>query len=395
MKSLRDMLGLTAIVLAVLSTPSWAQEDETAREVRHAVFHVSFITPFGTNGLESWNTVNNFSLNLFAGFSGGLEGIELAGFANGLRGDMDGLQVAGFCNNTFGQARGFEIAGFYNYNHGFIQGMQIAGFANVAMNDVKGLQISGFSNHAQGSALGQIAGFTNSAMGEKGGMQIAGFANFSRGSGVGGQISGFANASTGHVVGVQIAGFANYAKKMTGVMIAPFNVADTLTDGIAIGVWSWIRNGYRVIQLGSTETFLGEITLKSGVKKFYNILSVGSSIRNNSLKWGWGYGIGSMWELSEKFNVGLEAITYHLNEDRWWSNNLNSLTRANLYASFNLTRSFSIYAGPSWNTWVSHSRDGLDRMDPISGDWYWYNRTTTRNHVAMYPGIHAGVRLAL
>lgn len=393
MKSLRIKLGIAAMTLAVLFAPVQAQEEE--QEMNHSMFHISFITPFGTNGLQSWNTINHFSINLFAGFSGGLEGLEMAGFANGLRGDMDGIQLAGFCNNTFGQARGLEIAGFYNYNQGYVKGMQIAGFANAAMSDVEGAQISGFANHAQGSALGQIAGFTNSAMGNKGGMQIAGFANFSRGDGPGGQISGFANASTGHVMGVQVAGFMNYAHKITGVQIAPFNVADTLDEGISIGVWSWIRNGYKVIQIGANETLIGEISLKSGVKKFYNILSVGSTIRNNSIKWGWGYGIGSMWELSERFDVGLEAISYHLNEDRWWSNNLNLLNRINLTASYNLTRTFSIYAGPAWNVWVSHSRSGLEQLDPIKGDWYWYDRSTSRNRVAMYPGFNAGIRIRL
>lgn len=394
MKKLSYKVGIATFLFSVLIMPLRAQEEETP-EMNKAMFHMSFITPFGTNGLQSWNTINHFSINLFAGFSGGLEGLELGGFANGLRGDMDGIQLAGFCNNTFGQAHGLEIAGFYNYNHGYVKGMQIAGFANAALSDVEGAQISGFANHAQGSAMGQVAGFANSSLGEKSGMQIAGFANFSRGSGVGGQLAGFANATTGDLKGIQIAGFINYAHRITGVQLAPFNVADTLDEGIAIGFWSWIRNGYQVIQLGSNETLLGEISLKSGVKKFYNIFSLGSSIRNNQIKWGWGYGIGSLWELSPKFDVGMEAITYHLNEDRWWSNNLNLLNRLNLLVSYNVMQKMSVYAGPAWNVWVSHSRAGLETMEPISGDWYWFDRSTSRNRVAMYPGLQAGLRIGI
>ena len=89
------------IALVSFSLQGFSKQNEST-EMEKRMFHLSFITPLGTNGIESWNTINHFSLNLFAGFSGGLEGIEIAGFANGLKEDMKGIQIAGFCNNTFG-----------------------------------------------------------------------------------------------------------------------------------------------------------------------------------------------------------------------------------------------------------------------------------------------------
>jgi hypothetical protein len=307
---------------------------------------------------------------------------------------MEGIQLAGFCNNTFGDAQGLEIAGFYNYNHRNITGLQIAGFANGALGSVAGAQISGFANHSQGSSMGQFAGFSNTSMGKKNGLQVAGFANFSRGEGVGAQFAGFANGNTKYIKGIQVAGFANVAKKIKGFQIAPFNVADTIEDGAAIGVWSIVRNGYKTIQIGGNETLMGEISFKSGVKKFYNIIAIGSSVRRNSIKWGWGYGIGSLWPLSKKFEVGIEAMSYHLNEDRWWSNNTNLLNRLNLTASFQFSKTFSVYAGPAWNVWVTGLRHGHS-MDPTFNDWNVFDRSTSRTRVTMYPGLNAGIRIAL
>jgi len=389
----RNLKTILLAVLVLVSLQGFSQEEESD-EMHKSMFHLSFITPLGTNGIQSWNTINHFSLNMFAGFSGGLEGVEVAGFANGLKKDMKGVQVAGFCNNTFGYAEGLEIAGFYNYNHRDVKGMQIAGFANAALGSVEGVQISGFANHSQGSSMGQFAGFMNTSMGKKNGLQVAGFANFSRGEGVGAQISGFANANIDYIKGVQVAGFVNVAKKIKGFQIAPFNVADTIESGVAIGVWSIVRNGYKTIQVGGNETFLGEVSFKSGVKKFYNIIAIGANVKSNTVKWGWGYGIGTLWSVSQKFELGLEAMSYHMNEDRWWNNNTNLLNRLNLTASYQFSETFSVYAGPAWNVWVTSLKSG-ETMDPTFNDWNVYDRSTSRNRVTMYPGLNAGIRISL
>lgn len=391
MKTTSTKSLLIGLLIICSGFQGFAQEEE--KEMRKSMFHLSFITPMGTNGLDSWNTTNVVSVNIFAGFSGGLQGIEMAGFANGLKGDMEGIQIAGFCNNTFGEAEGLEIAGFYNYNHKNVKGMQIAGFTNLALGDVEGAQISGFANHSQGSSTTQIAGFSNTSMGDKGGMQIAGFANFGRGEGIGGQVAGFANVNTGYIKGIQVAGFVNYAKKITGVQVAPFNIADTLENGIAVGVWSIVKNGYKAIQIGGNESLYGEISFKSGVRRFYNIISVGASMQNNQIKWGWGYGVGTIMGISNRLDLSLEAMTYHLNEDSWWSNNSNLLNRLNLTASYQITDTFSVYAGPAWNVWVTDTRSSSPAMEPTFNDWTVFERTYDNSKVSMYPGLNMGVRI--
>ena len=200
----KTIIIAAALCLSLPGVKAWAQEEEPAPR---SLVHISLITPLGTNGLESWNTVNHLSLNLFAGYSGGLDGLEVAGFANALKGDMRGIQVAGFCNNTFGDADGFEIAGFWNYNHRNVKGMQIAGFANLTRGTMEGIQVSGF---------------------------------------------------------------INYAKVVKGLQIGYINIADTIESGMPIGFISFVKDGYRVVQIGGNETFMGEISYKSGIERFYN-----------------------------------------------------------------------------------------------------------------------------
>ena len=146
MKALKKYLILASLFLGVAGT-SMAQDS-----LRVSPFHLSLITPLGTNGMQSWNTTNLISLNLIAGYSGGLKGVEFGGFANALKGDMNGIQIAGFCNNTFGVANGIEMAGFWNLNKGIVNGLMLSGFANVALDTVVGFQGSGYVNYAHGAS---------------------------------------------------------------------------------------------------------------------------------------------------------------------------------------------------------------------------------------------------
>ncbi len=57
-------------------------------------FQITFITPMGTNGTLSPKVTSNLSLNVVAGYNGGVEGVEVGGFANVLEYDMKGGQFA-------------------------------------------------------------------------------------------------------------------------------------------------------------------------------------------------------------------------------------------------------------------------------------------------------------
>jgi len=351
---------------------------------RTSPFHLSFITPLGTNGLESWNTTNLVSINVLAGYSAGLKGIEVAGFANALKEDMDGIQIAGFCNNTLGKARGLELAGFWNYNHGKVTGMQLAGFANIAQDTVEGFQGAGYVNYAHGATIGQASGFANISTGDVSGFQATGFSNITIGNTSGIQASGFSNITTGTQTGLQASGFFNYAKTLRGVQLGFINVADTVEKGVPVGFLSFVKNGYRVLQIGGNETLYGEVSFKTGTRRFYNILALGATVTTGNVKWGFGYGIGTLIPLGKRLDISIEGVSYQIVEDAWYMDYLNSLNRLNLSLCYNFTRGVGIYAGASWNILVTDS--GPD------GEFHHHHWNPD---VSTYPGFTAGLRIAL
>ena len=99
-----------------------------------------FTPPFSTNGMDNANYVNQFSLNLFVGLSGGVDGMELGGFINVDRYFMHGFQGAGFGNTVGGNVDGFQVAGFYNAVGGDVRYVQGAGFINATGGNQTGLQ---------------------------------------------------------------------------------------------------------------------------------------------------------------------------------------------------------------------------------------------------------------
>ncbi|MCX6227462.1 MAG: hypothetical protein NTV01_22460 [Bacteroidia bacterium] len=339
--------GIIAFLIIVSAGVLKAQDS-----TRIIPFHLSFITPLGTNGMQSWNTTNLISFNMFAGFSGGLKGVEFGGFANALKSDMNGIQIAGFCNNTFGYANGLEISGFWNFNRKKVVGCQFSGFANVALDTIDGIQGSGFANITVGDTKGV-------------------------------QAAGFSNVTTGKQTGIQVSGFLNYARILHGVQLGFVNVADTIEKGIPIGFLSFVRNGYKVIQVGGNETLYGEISFKTGVRQFYNILSVGAATKSGSIKWGFGYGIGTLIPVGKRMDLSLEAVSYQINEDAWYTEHMNMLNRLNVSLSYNITRIIGAYAGGSWNVMVT----GNEMIGEHPHHW--------KSEVSMYPGFTAGLRIGL
>jgi len=199
---------------------------------------VSLIPYIGTNRKLSGSVDNNLSLNLLAGYSGGVNGFELGGLLNIVRRDVKGSQVAGVINFVGGNTGPFQMAGCFNVNGGSVKGTQIAGFSNVVLDTLTGVQLAGFNNTLHGYMNGvQLSGFNNVTTQNVDGFQLTGFANVAlkdvklgQISGFanycdnvdGGQVTGFVNFAKGDVNWGQIAGFANYGKSVKGFQIAGF-----------------------------------------------------------------------------------------------------------------------------------------------------------------------------
>ncbi|HBB92246.1 MAG TPA: hypothetical protein DC042_11155, partial [Bacteroidales bacterium] len=111
---------------------------------------VSFLPFIGSNRFVSGLITNRLSLNIFAGYSGGIRGLEMGSFLNVVRNEMYGVQVSGFGNIVGKKSKGVQLSGFFNVDAGSFTGLQSSGFSNVVMDTIRGVQLAGFSNVLRG-----------------------------------------------------------------------------------------------------------------------------------------------------------------------------------------------------------------------------------------------------
>ena len=399
----------------------YAQNDSTSTtkpEVKP--FQLSFLPVMGTDGNSSQNNIYHLSLNLIAGNCGGIDGIELsgfaavtqnnvegtqmAGFANFVKKDLQGVELAGFANSVKNKVSGAQIAGFFNYAGTLKNGIQGTGFTNVTHQN-EGLQLAGFANYNQEGSGSQAAGFANISSGHlkgvqgagcfnlnKGnldGIQGAGFTNISVGNLNGLQISGFANINKERLKGAQIAGFFNYTSKLSGTQIGVFNITDSLENGTPVGFMSIVKNGYRAIEIAITETLNGVVSFKTGTTDLYNIFSVGVSPKDEGTLWGWGYGLGTLRPVNDYYRIAIELSSYHINEDEWFTDKLNLHNKLQIKAHRKLSNSTDAFLGFSWNVNV---RDITKETKLSPAPWHLSDKTyNDKTNVRMYPGFSAGI----
>lgn len=342
-------------------------------------FQLSIFPFVGTEGRQTANFRYNFSLNLFAGITGGLEGFEAGGFMNISNGQVTGAQFAGFGNLVRGKVEGFQGAGFMNVVHGstralhgagFVnsisgstEGLLGAGFINVVGGNSKSVSGAGFANVNGGSVEGvQGAGFINVNGGNTKGVSGAGFMNVNGGNLIGIQAAGFGNVNGNSVNGIQAAGFMNaardlkgvqasgflnVARKVEGVQVGFLNIADTV-DGVPIGFLSIVRKGaYRQLELAGSDVMHTSLALKLGVPVFYNIFSFNMRPFSSKFVRGFGYGIGTEIGLTDKSALQVEAHTMQLREGwKWTDEELDLLSELRATASVNLAGRLQFFAGP-------------------------------------------------
>lgn len=420
--------SISIIILLAISMYATAKERhglKNTTDMDTVEFQIGLISPIGTNGLESWNTVNKFSLNMYAGYAGGLDGFEASGFVGALRGDMNGAQFAGFVNADMGNSKGAQFAGFVNFNKGTMEGAQFAGFVNANTGNTDALQAAGFVNSVVGTYKGaQFAGFVNAATKETKGAQFSGFmntvsdsidgfqgtgfVNYSMGNSMG-QASGFLNVNvgdckgiqatglvnmnTGKMKGAQLSGFANYTTVLSGTQISVFNFVDSVESGTPIGFLSFVRNGYHKFQLSTSETLYSMASFKTGTRTFYNILSLGGGVQNNTLLYGWGYGVGTIVDIKPKFNFAIEAEAFQVIEDDIKDFRFNMWSKLNIAVSYKINDRLNVFAAPTFNVVVSDMKDIYgERIDSSVAPFSIFTKELSSDFkVEMYPGFNLGI----
>ena len=401
---------------------------ETRQNVRNVSleeerpFQFSLVPMVGTNGKLSGQVTNRISINLFAGYAKGFNGVELGGLYNIDREDISGFQAAGFGNAVGGTTHGAQLAGFVNTNRGFTSGFQAAGFVNLVGDQVVGTQMAGFVNiNLKDSEGAQFAGFVNMVNGKVGGLQAAGFVNLAW-EGHGAQMAGFTNVLTEESSGFQAAGFTNVARKFKGAQLSGFvnvsgdmqgfqgagfvnvannlkgvqlgivNVADTLERGVPIGLINIIRNGKIEFGLEHNDFMDASFTFRSGINSFYTVLTTGIQT-SGDLLYAYGLGLGTEFTLYKSLFSNLELTAHSINKDEFEGESLNLLNRLNWNFGYRFGKHLSINAGPALNFYIT------DWVNPETGelgfDWGqspFHEKVDADLKMSLWVGYAASIR---
>ncbi len=337
-------------------------------------FQLSFVPGLSTQGFMSGQVINNFSLNLLGGYTGGTNGVEIGGIFNIDKKDVQFFQAAGVFNVVGGEVKGVQVAGVNNTVLDNVQAFQAAGVNNLVKGNFSGFQVAGVYNHVTDSVKG---------------WQAAGVANFSRRKVSGVQLAGVLNFSNKETKGVQISGVFNYSKKLKGVQFGLINIADT-SEGYSIGLINIILKGYHKLSFSRNELTDLNVAFKTGNSKFYSILLAGASPRNNDKVYSFGYGLGSELPLNKakSFTINPELTSEYLYLGTW--DYLNLLNKLHLNLNFKINKYISLFAGPSYAVYISDQPAavaGYRYSLPSSG----YKLHSYSNRVSGWLGWNAGI----
>ncbi|MEZ4804166.1 MAG: STN and carboxypeptidase regulatory-like domain-containing protein [Bacteroidia bacterium] len=299
--------------------------ENNIRDSFNRKWQLTLIPPIGTNRDLSGFVTNDLSVNLFAGYNGGVNGAEFGGLVNIVKNDMIGAQFSGFGNIVGRRTEGAQFAGFFNHNLGEVNAFQAAGFYNYNNQDSRGVQLAGFVNVNRGKLEG---------------VQGAGFVNLAK-----------------EVDGGQIAGFINMAKKVRGFQIGIINIADTNT-GIAIGILNFIKNGMHQIELSSNESEQYGLAYRSGTGKFYSNVMISSQLPTQDRRSivTYGFGVGTTLRLSNTFRITSDISSQQMTID-FLSDYLNLQNRLTAALEIKLIKGLAIFGGVSLNHMLNDTLD--------------------------------------
>jgi hypothetical protein len=184
-----------------------------------------------------------------------------------------------------------------------------------------------------------------------------------------------------------------WTRKLNGFQLGLINVADTLESGVPLGLLSVVKNGYYAFEIEANDAFWINATYKMGVPKLYNIFTVGFQQQNGNEMWGVGLGLGSIVPLGEKWGLNFDLTATHVNENEWWTEELNLLNRLKFNAWFDLGP-LQVYGGPSLNVHVSNLKDaeGNPGGNLINPEVSFFNETNGKTRTLIYPGFNFGIR---
>ena len=395
--TMKNKAFLSFIAIAMLLNVAMGQNPDLPESKPVKDFQLSLIPFIGSDGANAINNTYRLSVNILAGITGGIEGVEAGGFLNITRGNVRGVQVSGFGNLVSGDLRGIQAAGFINVAGGDVQALRGSGFLNITGGSFKGFTGAGFANVTGGNHQGFAgAGFANVTGGNFMGFQGAGFGNFTGGDVYGPQLAGFMNTA-GNVRGIQAAGFLNIAREVEGIQLGFINIADTIS-GLPIGFLSIVkRGGLRQFEISGSDALHVGAAFRIGLPAFYNIFSAGYRPFDSGRTGGFGYGIGTAIALSEALVMNIEAHSTQLRTDWSWKiRETDMLNEGRLLLGVNAGNRIQLFAGAVlYNHYYRDCPDCHHSTADIAPSRVFYERNH-RNYTSKYWfGARAGLRMGI
>lgn len=351
------------------------------RDTLHRNWQVSFLPFVGTNHKLSGNVYNDYSFNVLGGYSRGTNVAEIGGLFNIDKNNVSGFQAAGLFNLVGDSLQGAQVAGLFNVNGVKAKGAQGAGLMNInrhfagsqfagLMNineEMEGFSGAGLMNINEVSRGATVAGLANVAD-TLDGVAVAGLFNSSRYGRNGVQVAGLFNAAGEAEAAVQVAGLFNVCGLMKGFQVAPLNISDSAT-GVPLGLLSIVRKGVHQLELSADEVFYTNLSFRTGVPVFYNILSMGLQPGSNATLWQLGYGLGTSFRISNRLRGDITASIHHVSKGALYLAP-SELHRLCAGIEYRLGKKVTLAAGPTVNLYFS---------DMLPGE---YNHTY--KHIAPY-----------
>ncbi|MCU0449155.1 MAG: hypothetical protein MUC97_04805 [Bernardetiaceae bacterium] len=369
---------------------------------------LSLVPAVGTNRLLGGRATNNLSINLLGGYSEEITGLEMGGVFNIVRGNVRYVQLAGVFNMVGGNVRAWQAAGLGNLNYrdasglmmgglfnlqrGRAVGMQAAGGLNLTWGHARGIQMAGMFNFNRDTLQGyQAAGLFNVAWRQIKGVQTAGLFNVA-GEVKGAQISPLLNVSTRRLGGLQL-GLVNYATKMRGgIQLGLVNYADSSRHSLQMGLFSFVRRGgYKRLEVSANDLTNLNVTVRSGVNGFYNLITLGQRTASAGTTICMGYGVGSGLPLGKSWMINLEATGHWFFTDDFHLGEVNNqLYKFALLGEYKISKHFSVAAGPTANLAILQDANftALSSLIP----YYQYDYEFSRGQIIAWTGFHLGLR---
>lgn len=363
---------------------------------------VSIGSNLSTNGLIT----NQFSLNVLAGYSKGVQGVEVGGILNMNKGEMRGAQFGGISNLVGGDVNGLQVAGIANLIQGNVTGAQFSGISSIVKQDFYGIQTSGISSITRGKFTGvQLSGISNIVFKSSEGVQLAGISNTVFDTLVGVQVSGISNFAlhgTNYAqvagitniaennTGIQLSGIFNRAKHNSGFQLALVNVSKS-SSGIAFGLFNFVREGYHKTEVSANEIFPLNVTFKTGVKRLYNSYHFGVKFGPN-IAYSAGLGFGSYFNLSEKSKISLDLTADMVYEPDTNSDGFAQLYKLSATFDYQLAKWVSVFGGPSFNVNVMQFKDADGIYTSNAAFRPFYSEQFTNAAVQCWIGGQVGFR---